>query len=146
MKERDVAALIVGLILGCVGAYLDIIMASFFALPGMFILCCLVLPLLVSLISARKTILLGLVPNLVMILGLVFYFSLAPSEEHSWFDTFYLLMLALGVAISLALIVSVPIHLLRQKLRRPETPRHIFQGDAQQIVGPERRERVSQHE
>jgi hypothetical protein len=73
VKERDIAAFVVGTLLGGVATYLDFVMAPYFALPGSFVLCGFFFPLIVSLVADRKTILASLVPNVVMMLCLVIY-------------------------------------------------------------------------
>jgi len=138
LKERDIAAIVVGVLLGGVGTYLGVVMAPYFALPGMFILCGVFFPLLVSLIAERRIIVASLVPNVVMMLGLVIYFLPLP-DEQPWLDTVYLFLIMLAIGMSLPLIVSVPIQLLRNRQRRDEPPPSILERDAQQIVGREAR-------
>jgi hypothetical protein len=143
LKERDIAALILGVLLGGVATYLGVVMARYFALPGAFVLCGVFFPLLVSLVAERRPILASLVPNVVMMLGLVIYFLPLRPDTQPWLDTVYLFLIMLAVGMSLPLVVSVPIHLLRNRRRRDESPPSIFPRDAQQIVGRERRGRVS---
>lgn len=141
MTNRDTATFIVGVILGGLGTYLDFIAAGWFGLPGMFVLCAFFFPLLASLLAEERTILAGLVPNGVMMVCLTVY-SLVylPSldESFGWFEIIYMFIAMLAVGTFLALLVSVPIHLLRKRVRAHE-PNHIFAGDAQQIVGREPR-------
>lgn len=139
LKERDIAAFVVGVLLGGVATYLGVIMAPYFALPGAFILCGVFFPLVVSLIAERRVILASVVPNVVMMLGLVIYFLPVRPDDQPLLDTVYLFLIMLAVGLSLPLFVSVPIHLLRNRQHRDEPPPSILGRDAQQIVGREDR-------
>jgi hypothetical protein len=139
LKERDIAALILGVLLGGLATYLGVVMAPYFALPGTFILCGVFSPLLVSIVAERRVILASLVPNVVMMLGLVIYFLPLRPDTQPWLDTVYLFLIMLAVGMSLPLVVSVPIHLLRNRQRRHDPPLSIVERDAQQIVGREAR-------
>jgi hypothetical protein len=124
MNRRDVAAFIVGIILGLLSTYLVFVAASSFAHAGMFIIVALLFPLMVSLVAGKRIILMGLVPNLAMTLCLTVYFLFSP-DVHG-IDVFYVVLLMLAVSILLALLVSVPIHLLRKKRVGQEEVHHIF--------------------
>lgn len=130
MKERDIGALIVGVILGGVSTYLVFIAAAWFAHAGMFIICGLLFTLIVSLLSERKIILLGLVPNLVMTLCLTFYFLFFSPDIPESFDVLWVVLLMLAAAISLALVVSVPIYFLRKNMGKDDKVHHVFSRDA----------------
>jgi hypothetical protein len=139
LKERDIAAIVVGVLLGGVGTYLGVVMAPYFALPGTFILCSVFFPLLVSMVAERRIILASFVPNAVMMLGLVIYFLPLRPDEQPWLDAVYLFLIMLAVGMSLPLAVSLPIQLLRNRQRRDDPPPSILERDARQIVGREAR-------
>ncbi len=114
MNQRDIGALIVGIMLGILSTYLIFIAASQFAHVGMFIIVSLLFPLIVSLVAGKRIILMGLVPNLAMTLGLSIYFLFVSADIHG-IDLAYAIFLTLGVSVLLALLVSTPIHFWRKK-------------------------------
>lgn len=136
-SARDIGAFVVGTGLGGLGTIL-VFATPWFAMAGMFLLCAFLFPLLASLVSERRTILAGLIPNVVMMLCLATYFLVFFREPDSWSDELYALVVMVLVGFLLALLVSVPITLIRRKMRKNETIDHIFSGDAQHHVGPER--------
>ena len=97
-----------------------------FASAGMFLLCAVLFPLLASLVAERRTILAGLIPNVLMMLCIAGYFLVFFREPDSWSDALYGLVVMVLVGSLLALLVSVPITLIRRKTRKNETTNHIF--------------------
>jgi uncharacterized protein (DUF486 family) len=130
MKERDIGALIVGVILGGVSTDLVFMAAAWFGHVGMFIICGLLFTLIVSLLAEQKIILLGLVPNLVMTLCLTVYFLFLLPDIPEWFDVLWVALTMLRAAITLALVVSVPIYFLRKNLGKEDKVHHVFSRDA----------------
>jgi hypothetical protein len=126
-SARDIGAFVVGTGLGGLGTFLVFAM-PWFAGAGMFLLCALLFPLFASLVSERRTILAGLIPNVVMMLCIAAYFLVFFREPDSWWDALYALGVMLLVGFLLALLVSVPITLIRRKTRKNETINHIFSG------------------
>jgi hypothetical protein len=126
MKDRDIGAFIAGLILGVLSAYFVFLAAAGFGHVGMFIFCCLLSPLIVSSIAARRITLMGLVPNLSLTLCLTVYFVFFSPDLREWFDVLYVVFVMLGVSVFLALLVSVPIDLLRRKLNKDQEAPHVF--------------------
>jgi Na+/proline symporter len=124
-SARDIGAFVVGTALGGLGTFLVFAM-PWFAGAGMFLLCALLFPLFASLVSERRTILAGLIPNVVMMLCIAAYFLVFFRKRDSWWDALYALVVMLLVGFLLALLVSVPITLIRRKTRKNETINHIF--------------------
>jgi hypothetical protein len=129
MKERDVGALIAGIVLGFLSTYLVFVAAKWFAHVGMFIIVSLLFPLFVSLVAGKRIVLIGLVPNLVMTLCLSVYFLVLSPDVHG-FEVIYIIAVMLGMSILLALLVSVPIHLLRKKQVEQQEVDHVFSRDS----------------
>lgn len=124
-SARDVAAFVVGTGLGGLGAFLVFAM-PWFASGGMFLLCVLLFPLIASLVSERKAILAGLIPNVVMMLCMAAYLLVFRRVPDSWWDELYVLVVMVLIALLLPLLVSVPIILIRRKTRKNEPINHIF--------------------
>lgn len=125
ISARDIGAIVAGTGLGVLGVFLVFAM-PWFASAGMFLLCALLFPLLASLISERRAILAGLIPNLVMMLCIAAYFLIFFREADAWPDALYALVVMLLAGFLLALLVSVPVSLIRRKTQKNETTTHIF--------------------
>jgi hypothetical protein len=123
-SPRDIGAFVVGTALGGLGTFLVFAM-PWFASGGMFLLCALLFPLVASLVSERWTILAGLIPNVVMILGIAAYALVYLQRDWSSED-FYALGLMLLIGFLPVLLVSVPIAVIRRKTQKHETTNHIF--------------------
>ena len=126
-SARDIGAFVVGTGLGGLGAVL-VFATPWFAGAGMFLLCALLFPLLASLVSERRTILAGLIPKVVMMLCIATYLLVFFREPDWWPDGLYALVVMVLVGFLLALLVSIPITLIRRKTRKNDTINHIVSG------------------
>lgn len=129
MKERDIGAFIVGVVLGVLSTYLVLVAASGFGHAGMFIVGCVVWPLITASLASRRIILLGLVPNLVTILCLSFYFVFLSPDVREWSEKLYLVFVMLGAGVVLALLVSGTVYFLRRKLGKDQETQPLFSRD-----------------
>ena len=135
MTERTIvaalAAIILGPFFGCVVA------TSGYAGFTVLWFACLFAPLVVSLIADRRIILLALLPNPLLILTWLIVGEIQhPEEQHFGIQTVSATFL---FAIP-SLLISVPIYLIRRFLSKEHAAAEL---EAQQIVGRERRGRVS---
>jgi MFS family permease len=126
MRQRDIGALIVGIVLGLLSTYFVLVAAAGFGHVGIFIIGCMLSPLIVGSLASRRVVLLGLVPNLLMTLCLTVYLVFFSPDLHGWYDILYVVFVMLAVGVFLALLVSVPIHLLRKRLDKHDQVQHVF--------------------
>lgn len=86
-------------------------------------------PLIVSFVSAKRVILFGLVPNVIMTLCFTVYL-LFFSPDFLGFELVYVVPVMFGLTVFLGLLVVVPIQLWRKKQLQDEKVEHIYKPDS----------------